>query len=131
MFPRWLIALMAVAAFGPWGACAYAQTGVLVAALAGYVAGELVDRDTVRHMAGERVNRLSAILQRRGLVAVTLVRLLPGAPFMVVNAVMGAMPIRPSHFLLGPGLGVMPGILAATVLRHQATPPTPRPTPAN
>ena len=41
MFPRWLITLMAVAAFGPWAAFAYAQTGVLVAAIAGYVTGEI------------------------------------------------------------------------------------------
>src|SRR5204863_5801770 len=72
MFPRWLITLMAVAAFGPWAAFAYAQTGVLVAALTGYIAGELVNRDTVRHMAGNRVNRLSTVLQKRGLIAVTL-----------------------------------------------------------
>jgi hypothetical protein len=52
MFPRWLITLMAVAAFGPWAAFAYAQTGVLVAAIAGYVTGELVNRETVRPHGG-------------------------------------------------------------------------------
>jgi uncharacterized membrane protein YdjX (TVP38/TMEM64 family) len=121
MFPRWLITLMAVAAFGPWAAFAYAQTGVLVAALAGYVAGELVNRETVRHMAGRRLNKLSAILQKRGLIAVTLVRLVPIAPFMVVNAVMGAMRIKLHHFLIGTVLGMMPGMLATTVLGDQVT----------
>jgi hypothetical protein len=38
MFPRWLITLAAVAIFGPWPAFAYAEAGVLVAALASYVA---------------------------------------------------------------------------------------------
>jgi phosphatidylserine/phosphatidylglycerophosphate/cardiolipin synthase-like enzyme/uncharacterized membrane protein YdjX (TVP38/TMEM64 family) len=121
MFPRWLITLMAVAAFGPWAAFAYAQTGVLVAAIVGYVAGELVKRDTVRHMAGRRLNKLSKFLQRRGLIAVTLVRLVPVAPFMVVNAVMGAMRIKLHHFLLGTVLGMMPGMLATTVLGDQVT----------
>ena len=121
MFPRWLITLMAVAAFGPWAAFAYAQTGVLVAALAGYVAGELVNRETVRHMAGRRLNKLSNVLQKRGLIAVTLVRLVPIAPFMVVNAVMGAMRIRLHHFLIGTVLGMMPGMLATTVLGDQVT----------
>ncbi len=121
MFPRWLITLMAVAAFGPWAAFAYAQTGVLVAALAGYVTGELVNRDTVRRMAGSRVNKLSAILQRRGLLAVTIVRLVPIAPFMVVNAVMGAMRIKLHHFLIGTVLGMMPGMLATTILGDQMT----------
>jgi uncharacterized membrane protein YdjX (TVP38/TMEM64 family) len=121
MFPRWLITLMAVAAFGPWAAFAYAQTGVLVAALTGYIAGELVNRETVRHMAGARVNRLSNVLQKRGLIAVTLVRLVPIAPFMVVNAVMGAMRIKLHHFLIGTVLGMMPGMLATTVLGDQVT----------
>ena len=121
MFPRWLITLMAVAAFGPWAAFAYAQTGVLVASIAGYVAGELVNRDTVRRLAGAHVNQLGAILQRRGLIAVTIVRLVPIAPFMVVNAVMGAMRIRLHHFLIGTVLGMMPGMLATTVLGDQMT----------
>jgi phosphatidylserine/phosphatidylglycerophosphate/cardiolipin synthase-like enzyme/uncharacterized membrane protein YdjX (TVP38/TMEM64 family) len=121
MFPRWLITLMAVAAFGPWAALAYAQTGVLVAAIASYVAGELVHRDTVRHMAGQRVNRLSIALQKRGLLAVVIVRLVPIAPFMVVNAVMGAMRIRLDHFLIGTVIGMMPGMLATTVLGDQVT----------
>jgi len=121
MFPRWLITLMAVAAFGPWAAFAYAQTGVLVASIAGYVAGELVDRDTVRRLAGPHVNQLGAVLQRRGLLAVTIVRLVPIAPFMVVNAVMGAMRIRLHHFLIGTALGMMPGMLATTVLGDQMT----------
>ena len=121
MFPRWLITLMAVAAFGPWAAFAYAQTGVLVAAIAGYVTGELVNRETVRHMAGRRLNKLSRILQKRGLIAVTLVRLVPIAPFMVVNAVMGAMRIKLHHFLIGTVLGMMPGMLATTVLGDQMT----------
>jgi uncharacterized membrane protein YdjX (TVP38/TMEM64 family) len=121
MFPRWLITLMAVAAFGPWAALAYAQTGVLVAALTSYVAGERVHRDTVRRIAGARVNRLSAALQKRGLLAVTIVRLVPIAPFMVVNAVMGAMRIKLHHFLIGTVLGMMPGMLATTVLGDQVT----------
>ena len=121
MFPRWLITLMAVAAFGPWAAFAYAQTGVLVAALVGYVAGEFVNRETVRHMAGQRLNKLSAILQKRGLIAVTIVRLVPIAPFMVVNAVMGAMRIKLWHFLVGTAIGMMPGMLATTVLGDQVT----------
>jgi phosphatidylserine/phosphatidylglycerophosphate/cardiolipin synthase-like enzyme/uncharacterized membrane protein YdjX (TVP38/TMEM64 family) len=121
MFPRWLITLTAVVAFGPWAAFAYAQTGVLTTAVLEYMVGEYVKRDTVRNMAGRRVNRLSRILQERGLVAVTLVRLVPVAPFLVVNVVMGAMRIRLHHFMLGTVLGMLPGMLATTVLGDQVT----------
>jgi uncharacterized membrane protein YdjX (TVP38/TMEM64 family) len=56
MFPRWLITLAAVAIFGPWPAFAYAEAGVLLAALAATVAGTLVGVDTVRRMTGPRLN---------------------------------------------------------------------------
>jgi len=121
MFPRWVITLAAVAIFGPWTAFVYAQAGALLAALCGYAAGKLVSRDTVRHMAGPRINRLTQLLRRRGLIAVTMVRLVPIAPFMVVNVVMGATRIRLHHFVIGTLIGMLPGMLAATVLGDQLT----------
>jgi uncharacterized membrane protein YdjX (TVP38/TMEM64 family) len=79
----------------------------------------MVHRDTVRRLAGPRLHRLTGVLQRRGTVAVTLVRLVPIAPYLVVNIVMGAMRIRLHHFVLGTSLGMLPGGLAATVLSDQ------------
>ena len=40
---------------------------------------------------------------------------------MVVNAVMGAMRIRLWHFLVGTAIGMLPGMLATTVLGDQVT----------
>ena len=131
MFPRWLITLAAVAIFGPWAAFAYAQLGVVLAALCGYAMGKLVSLDTVRHMAGPRIHRLTRLLRRRGLVAVTLVRLVPIAPFIVVNVVMGAMRIRLHHYVIGTVIGMLPGLLATTVLGDQLTAAIFEPTRAN
>jgi phospholipase D1/2 len=119
MFPRWLITMAAVIAFGPWQGFAYGLTGMVVAAVASYLPGRLVARDTVRRLAGQRLNRLSAMLHRRGMLAVTVVRLVPIAPFVVVNLVMGAMRIRFADFLLGSVIGLLPGMLTATVLSDQ------------
>jgi uncharacterized membrane protein YdjX (TVP38/TMEM64 family) len=131
MFPRWLITLAAVAIFGPWPAFAYAEAGVLVAALASYVAGTVVSVNTVRRMAGPRLNRVKRLLRRRGIVAVTIVRLVPVAPFIVVNIVMGALRIPVHHYLIGTGLGMLPGMLATTVLGDQLTDALAAPTRAN
>ena len=121
MFPRWLITIAAVAIFGPWPAFVYAELGVLLAALCGYVAGRLVGLDTVRRMAGPRLHSLRRLLRRRGLIAVTIVRLVPLAPFIIVNVAMGAMRIRVHHYLIGTVLGMLPGMLATTVLGDQIT----------
>jgi phospholipase D1/2 len=119
MFPRPLITMAAVVVFGPWEGFTYAMTGVVLAGTVGYGMGRMVHRDTVRRLAGGRLNRLTAVLQRRGILAVTLVRLVPIAPYLVVNVVMGAMRIRLHHFVIGTFLGMLPGGLAATVLSDQ------------
>ena len=121
MFPRWLITMVAVIAFGPWKGFVYGLCGMLVAAVASFLPGRLVRRDTVRRLAGPRLNRLSAALYHRGALAVAIVRLLPIAPFVVVNLVMGAMRIRLRDFLAGSLVGLMPGMLAATVLSEQVS----------
>lgn len=119
MFPRWLITMAAVIAFGAWAGFAYAMSGAVLAATLSYLVGRMVHRDTVRRLAGRRLNMLSRVLVKRGVIAVTLVRLVPIAPFIVVNIVMGAMRIRPHHFVIGSILGFLPGLLAATVLSDQ------------
>jgi phospholipase D1/2 len=119
MFPRPLITMAIVVTFGPWEGVVYAMAGVLLAAIAGYVLGRQVNRDRVRRIAGARLNRIASVLQRRGIVAVALVRFVPIAPYQVVNVVMGAMRVRLRDFVIGTFLGMLPGSLAATVLSDQ------------
>ena len=119
MFPRWFITMISVIAFGPWRGFVYGMCGMIVAAIVSYMPGRLVRRDTVRRLAGPRLNRMSAALYHRGALAVAIVRLLPIAPFVVVNLVMGAMRIRLRDFVLGSLVGIVPGMLAATVLSEQ------------
>jgi uncharacterized membrane protein YdjX (TVP38/TMEM64 family) len=119
MFPRPLLTLLAVAAFGPWNGFAYAFCGILIAAMATYSLGLRLDRQGVRRIARGRLNRLSQVMRKRGLLAMTAVRLVPLAPFAVVNMMAGAIRIRPWHFVLGTALGILPGTLTATVFGDQ------------
>ena len=119
MFPRPLITLAAVLAFGGGLGFAYAMAGVLVAALATYFAGRRLRRDRVRGLPQGKLNRLSEALRHRGLPAVIAVRLVPLAPFAVVGVVAGAIRIKLWHYALGTLLGNLPGVLAATVFGHQ------------
>ena len=119
MFPRWIITMTAVIAFGPGKGFVYAMSGVILAGIATFLPGRLVARDTVRRFAGPRLKPLAKFMERKGLIAVTLVRLVPIAPFPVVNLVMGAMRVKLRHFVVGTFLGMLPGMLAATVLADQ------------
>jgi phosphatidylserine/phosphatidylglycerophosphate/cardiolipin synthase-like enzyme/uncharacterized membrane protein YdjX (TVP38/TMEM64 family) len=119
MFPRPLITLAAVVAFGPWLGFVYSMTGILTAAVLAYGAGRTLHRDAVRRVAGERLNRLSHALRQRGLAAMTAVRLVPLAPFVVESVFAGAIRIKPAHYVGGTFLGMLPGVLAATVFGDQ------------
>ena len=119
MFPRPLITLFAVVAFGPWLGFGYAMSGILIAALVTYVLGMRMDRSTVRRLAGPKLNRIIAVLRRRGIVALTALRLVPIAPFAFVGVVGGAIRVKLLDFMLATALGMLPGTLAATVFGDQ------------
>ena len=119
LFPRPLLTLAAVVAFGPVPAFFYALTGVVLASAATYVAGQRMRRDTVRRLGGAQLDRMVDVLRKHGLVAMTLLRLVPVAPFFVQGVVAGAMRLKLWHLLLGTALGHLPGTLATTVFGDQ------------
>lgn len=119
MFPRPVLTLTAVVMFGPWLGLLYAMSGVLVAATTHYYAGRMFKRDTVRRLAGGRLNRITGIMRDHGIAAVTAVRLTPVAPFFVPGLVAGAIRIRLWHYLVGTFFGMLPGALATTVFADQ------------
>ena len=119
MFPRPLITLFAVIAFGPVVGFAYSIIGILGAALATYFAGRALPRDSVRRLAGVKLHEMSEVLRRRGLLAVFAMRIVPVAPFAVEGIVAGAVRIKLWHFALGTVLGMAPGTLTTSVFGDQ------------
>jgi phosphatidylserine/phosphatidylglycerophosphate/cardiolipin synthase-like enzyme/uncharacterized membrane protein YdjX (TVP38/TMEM64 family) len=119
MFPRPLITLFAVIAYGPIWGFVIAMTGIQVAAWTSYVAGKRLDPATVRRMAGAKLDKILQVLRRRGLLAMTALRLVPLAPFAVEGVVAGAIRMRMWEFLLGTAIGILPGTLTSTVFGDQ------------
>jgi phosphatidylserine/phosphatidylglycerophosphate/cardiolipin synthase-like enzyme/uncharacterized membrane protein YdjX (TVP38/TMEM64 family) len=119
MFPRSVVTLFGVVAFGPWLGFTYAMVGVELAAWISYVAGRRLRRDTVRRLAGPKLNRIIEVLRRRGLLAITALRLVPLAPFIVEGLVAGAVHLKLWHFMLGTLIGILPGTLVGTVFGDQ------------
>ena len=99
--------------------CLYALLGAFCAAVATYGAGYALGRDAIRRLAGSRINRVSRYLGRRGLLTMILVRLVPIAPFTLVNVVAGASHIRFRDFVLGSLIGMAPGVFLTGLLAHR------------
>lgn len=110
-----VIALTA-AAFGPIAGFGYAVPGSLLAALAGFGVGRVLGRDPIHRLAGRRVAVVNRRLTQRGFVTVSLMRLLPIAPFTVVNLVAGATDLRWRDYAIGTVIGMLPGIALMTFL---------------
>lgn len=115
MFPRPLITLAAVIAFGPWLGFSYALAGIVASAVVTYAIGQRMRRDTVRRLAGPKLDRMIEVLKKYGLLAMTLLRLVPIAPFAVESIVAGAIHMRLRDVVLGTAIGLVPGTLATTV----------------
>ena len=112
MFPVTLMILATALSFGPFMGFALAFGGSLLGGLASYLLGRWLGRDVVRKFAGDKLNQLSRKLARRGWLAVAVIRIIPIAPFTIVNMVAGSTHISTRSFLVGTAVGMGPGILA-------------------
>ncbi len=111
MVPITLLITATALIFEPWSSCFYAIIGCLGAATVSYGIGRLVGRDTIRRIAGNRVNKISKRLAQQNSLTIAAIRLLPVAPFPIVNLVMGASRVKFVNYVIGTFLGLLPGIV--------------------
>lgn len=130
-FPLTVLVVVTVLAFGPLPGFTLALTGAMASAFVTYGIGHRLGRDLVRRLAGHYVNRLSERLARRGVLAVMVIRILPIAPYSLVNVVAGASHIRFRDYAIGTFFGLLPGLLAITLFVDRVAATLQRPDPAN
>jgi phospholipase D1/2 len=119
MLPVTVLIVVTAFTFGPASGFSYSLAGCVLAAMATYGLGRVLGREKVSRLAGSRVNRLSRKLAKHGVITVTTVRILPIAPFTIVNLVAGASHIRFWDYVFGTILGMAPGIAAITLFENQ------------
>ena len=115
-FPVTILILATAAVFGPWWGMLYASAGVAASAGIMFAAGARFGQEVPRRLLGQRWDRLRDRLQRRGLLAVVVLRVIPVAPFSLINLAAGAGSIRFVDFGLGTLIGMGPGIVAIALM---------------
>ena len=121
LFPRPLITLLIVVAFGPWLGIAYAVTGIMLAAMVTYYLGRALPRRKVREIGGDKAEALGKGARRHGVIAVVAFNLLPVPPFAVQNMIAGAVRIKVWEYALGSVLSLIPAIIATAVFGNQVS----------
>lgn len=115
LFPITLLLTATALVFDPVHALVYGMAAALASAATTYGIGRLLGRFRAGWLSGPRVSRVRRQLQRRGVLAIVVARLLPVGNFSLINMVAGALGIRFRDFMLGNLLGLFPGILGLTL----------------
>ncbi|WP_242469587.1 VTT domain-containing protein [Rhabdochromatium marinum] len=113
--PVTLLILAVALLFDPLTGILVALTGSTLSAAAGRWLGARLGRGLLERLAGSTVSRMAHRLGQRGLLTILTVRIVPVAPFAVLNLVSGVLPLRWRDYLLGTVIGMLPGILALTL----------------
>jgi uncharacterized membrane protein YdjX (TVP38/TMEM64 family) len=87
VFPVMLLIAATAAAFGPWLGFALAGIGAIASAMVTYGIGAAIGREAVETVMGPRLHRVRRSIAERGVLAVAAIRLVPIAPFTLVNLV--------------------------------------------
>jgi uncharacterized membrane protein YdjX (TVP38/TMEM64 family) len=119
LVPITAMILVTALIFGPIMGSFYATLGSLAGALVTYALGRFLGQDFVRKIAGAKWQRLEKKIGQTGVMAVATLRLLPIAPFTVVNIVSGAFNVPVGDYILGSFVGLVPGILITNFFAHQ------------
>jgi phosphatidylserine/phosphatidylglycerophosphate/cardiolipin synthase-like enzyme/uncharacterized membrane protein YdjX (TVP38/TMEM64 family) len=118
-FPVLVLIAVTAATFGPLWGLIYAAAGCLASALVTFFIGARLGKDLLRDLLGPRLDRIRRHIVKQGVISVAAIRLVPIAPFTLVNLVAGASQIRLQDYLLGTVLGMAPGIITMSALGHQ------------
>lgn len=129
LVPVMLLIAVTGIVFGPVAGAFYAIGGSVLSAVLTYAIGAALGKETVHRLVGARINRLSRRIAKQGIVAMVVLRILPVAPFTVVNVIAGASHIKFRDYFVGTILGMSPGIVMTVTFSHHLAEAVRNPTP--
>lgn len=119
MFPLSLLVVVTGLLFGPAWGVAYATLGTLTSSVVSYWVGYWLGREALMRYGGRHLRGLSGYLSERGIRTMTVINLLPLAPFTLTNMLAGAFHLKFRDYMVGSTLGIVPGLAAVILLGSQ------------
>lgn len=116
MMPVTLLVGAVAAFYEPVTAFLISMTASVISASLMYMVGNLTGGKTTEKMLGPKAKKIRDVLANKGALTIAILRLVPVAPFTVVNAAAGAFKVGAGKFALGTAIGMTPGVLALTAV---------------
>ncbi len=116
LFPLTVMVAVTGMVLGPWSGFLCAIAGSLVSGWVGLRIGAWTGGRLFESTATRAFRVVSRVLQNHGVLTVAALRMVPIAPYTVVNVAMGATGLRTGPFLAGTLIGLLPGIFVLTML---------------
>jgi uncharacterized membrane protein YdjX (TVP38/TMEM64 family) len=114
--PKNVLSAVAGLLFGLVEGVLLVHLAAMLGALVAFSLGRLLGRAAVERFTSARVQEVDALIARRGLMAVVMVRLVPIVPFTAINYTAGLTGVRLRDYTLGTAVGIIPGTVAYVTL---------------
>ena len=117
--PITILILATALVFGPMKGIIYSFIGCIIGAVVTYAIGYILGSDFIRKLTGAKWKVVERKIGRSGILAVATLRLIPIAPFTVINIISGAFQVPFRDYVLGSLIGIAPGIIVTNLFAHQ------------
>ncbi len=116
-FPVTVLIAATAIVFGPMIGFVLSLIGSMASASVGFLAGRAMEKNLAHSTTGNRVfDKIKNAVHNAGILGVGFMRMVPVAPFSLVNIGMGMAKISWTVYILGTLVGLLPGIVVLSFL---------------
>jgi phospholipase D1/2 len=119
LFPNMVLNCAVILTLGGFFGWACAITGSITAASLFFYLGRRFGTAKLDFMKGNRFEKVRKFLRKGGIGAVVSVRMIPIAPYAIVNTAAGSINLRFRDFLIGTFIAHLPGTLTLAIFGEQ------------
>jgi len=115
LFPVTILIAVTAAIFGPYQGLILALAGTLSSACVGYLIGRKIGIPKSDALFAAQFQEFKQKIKNSGIMGVSLIRMLPVAPFGLMNILFGMNAVPFSSYVMGSLLGILPGTIALSL----------------
>ena len=118
IIPVTLLIIMTAAIWGPLNGFYMGIAGMMLTAILGFALGKAIGLRPIRALLGTDTEKYRQFVENTGFAGITLFRMIPIAPFNLVNIGLSTTGLSWPRYLLGTFIGMLPRLITTLLLGH-------------